>query len=77
MDNTDQIILSKLRTDGRKSFIELGREEPTSPKTASGKTETVPEHHTRAWEIRVRKEALEAAKRDGSTGRRAGLPSSR
>ena len=26
MDNTDQIILSKLRTDGRKSFIELGRE---------------------------------------------------
>ena len=26
MDNTDQIILSKLRGDGRKSFIEIGRE---------------------------------------------------
>lgn len=26
MDNTDQIILSKLRNDGRKSFIEIGRE---------------------------------------------------
>ena len=26
MDNTDQIILSKLRSDGRKSFIEIGRE---------------------------------------------------
>ncbi len=26
MDNTDQVILSKLRSDGRKSFIEIGRE---------------------------------------------------
>ncbi len=47
------------------------REEPASPKSK------VPEHHTREWEIRVRQEALQAAKRDGSTGRRAGLPSSR
>ena len=47
------------------------REEPTSPKSK------VPEHHTREWEIRVRQEALQAAKRDISVGRRAGLPSSR
>lgn len=26
MDSTDQVILSKLRGDGRKSFIEIGRE---------------------------------------------------
>ena len=47
------------------------REEPAPPKSK------VPEHHTREWEIRVRQEALKAAMHDRSTGRRAGLPSSR
>ena len=50
--------------------------EPTSPKTASGRVENVPEHPILFAE-RVRRDALISAKRDPNHRSRYGLPSSR